>query len=118
MSAATKRDLTEAEIRAKIDREFCRWNEIAKNGCSDPYWDDGVNMRLVRNHILYWYGQLAERGFAVRDLFGGYPDERPVPPEVPYGYMVRGGKNAGRVERWAQYMRDEITWGYPGEYAL
>lgn len=117
MSAA-KREPTEAEIRAKIEREFGRWNEIAQNGCSDPHWDDGTNLRLVRAHILYWYNQLAERGFTVRDLFGGFPDERPVPPEVPYGYMVRGGENVGRVERWTQRERDEITWGCPGEYAL
>lgn len=115
----TKRDPTEAEIRAKIEREFERWNEIAQSGSSDPYWEDGVNMRLVRAHILYWYNRLADCGFTLRTLFGDFPDEKPVPPEIPMNYMVKGGRNADRLKRTrTQAELDRIVWGYPGEYAL
>ena len=69
----------------EVDREFCRWNHLAGGGCQDPGWPDGVNMNLVRNHIIYWYGILEERGFAEiqLSLFPGESvaqDRRPVPP--------------------------------------
>lgn len=115
-----KRDADpETEIRENIRREFDRWNEIAANGCSDPFWADGANMRLVRNHILYWYRILWERGFTVRDFFGNYPYERPVPPEVPENYMVRDGQCPDRLERTRTKAElSRIVWGYSGEYAV
>lgn len=113
-----QKELTEAEIRENIRREFERWDDISVNGCSDPYWEDGMNMRLVRNHILYWYRILWERGFTVQDFFGNYPDEKTVPPEVPYSYMVKDGRNADRLKRnHTQEQLDRVVWGYSGEYA-
>lgn len=108
---------TEAQIREQIQREFDRWNEIALNGCPDPFFADGTDMRLVRNHILYLYNQLAERGWTLRTLFGDFPEEKPVPPEVSHFYMVNGACSA-RAEKWPQCERDRIVWGYPGEYAV
>lgn len=109
----------EAEIRENIRREFDRWNDIAVNGCSDPFWADGANMNLVRNHILYRYNQLAEGGFTLKTLFGEYPEERPVPPKVPENYMVKDGRNADRLERtWTKAELDRTVWGYSGEYAV
>ena len=49
------------QIQAELDREFQRWNDIACSGCQDPTWPDGVNMNLVRNHIIYWYKLLDEK---------------------------------------------------------
>ena len=40
--------MTVEQIRANIDERFRAWNQIAQNGCSDPFWPDGVNMNLVR----------------------------------------------------------------------
>ena len=30
------------------------WNHILQNGAGDPFWEDGANMNLVRNHIIYY----------------------------------------------------------------
>lgn len=107
---------TESEIRAEINREFDRWNDIAAHGCADPYWEDGVNMNLVRNHILYGYNVLAERGFTTRTLFGEFPEERPVPPKVDTRYTVRG-ECAERLKRTRTPKElDRIVWGYSGQY--
>ena len=109
---------TEAEIRENIRHEFDLWNELATNGCSDPFWTDGANMRLVRNHILYWYRTLWERGFTIRDFFGDYPYEQPVPPEVPYSYMVKDGQCPDRLKLTCPNAElDRIVWGYSGQYA-
>ena len=32
---------------------FERWNDLYENGGQDPFWEDGVNLNLTRNHILY-----------------------------------------------------------------
>ena len=44
--------MTVEQIQANIDERFRAWDKIAQNGCSDPFWPDGVNMNLVRNHII------------------------------------------------------------------
>lgn len=35
-----------------IIRERATWNHINENGCNDPFWPDGCNMNLTRNHII------------------------------------------------------------------
>ena len=39
------------EYATQIVREIGRWNYILENGCNDPFWPDGTNMNLTRNHI-------------------------------------------------------------------
>lgn len=36
----------------ELEKDFHRWDDIYKNGCNDPSWCDGVNLNLVRTHIL------------------------------------------------------------------
>ena len=57
--------MTEAQIREQLDAEYKHWDDLKKNGCSDPAWPDGVNLNLVRNHIIYWYRLLRERRYMV-----------------------------------------------------
>ena len=85
--------MTVQQIQSEIDREFQQWNNIACSGCQDPSWPDGVNMNLVRNHIIYWYRLLDEKYVAntQTSLFDSQIAEslrRPVPPKVPDQYMV------------------------------
>ena len=63
---------------------------------------DGVNMNLVRNHIIYWYNLLDEKlGAGIQtSLFDNSTGEslrRPVPPKVPDQYMVAGCKYSDRL---------------------
>ena len=80
------------EIRDKIDH----WEDINQNGCNDPFWSDGSNMNLTRNHILYDKQQITqiceEYGFSI-------PEERflPTPPKVNDYYMA-SLKQKRRVE--------------------
>ena len=71
---------------AALQKAFDRWDDIHKNGCDDPFWPDGVNLELVRNHILYYRALLEE----TPTLFG-FPEiyYREVPPEIPQSYMAR-----------------------------
>ena len=110
--------MTVEQIRASIDERFRAWNQIAQHGCSAPGWPDGVNMNLVRNHIIYYYRLLHERqaGQVQISLFDAPASvqERPIPPEVPDNYMVAGCEHSHRLDKsgWG----DKLVWGTKGEY--
>lgn len=104
--------MSETDIRREIEEEFSRWNALAQGACQDPFWPDGVNMNLVRNHIIYWYKMLEDRGAAQWDLFGDIAYERPAPPEVPANYMVSGAAYSNRLD----WKGESLVWGRKGQY--
>lgn len=110
--------MTVQQIQTEIDQEFQRWNIIARNGCQDPIWPDGVNMNLVRNHISYWYKLLDEKleTDTQTSLFESPSREamrRPIPPKVPDQYMVAGCKHSDRLNGRCD---QPLVWGTRGEY--
>ena len=112
--------MTVEQIQANIDERFRAWDKIAQNGCSDPFWPDGVNLNLIRNHIIYYYGLLHERqaGQVQISLFDAPASvqECPIPPEVPDNYMVAGCEHSHRLDKsgWG----DKLVWGMKGEYSV
>ena len=95
-------------VKAELQRDIDRWNEINQNGCDDPFWSDGVNMNLKRNHIINDLRRLAELerkdvqlsvfmliGNTIDDVMG---DSR-IPPKVPDNYMVHDRLVDGRRKR-------------------
>lgn len=95
-------EMNEAQLREQLDAEYRRWDDLKKNGSSDPAWPDGVNLNLVRNHIIYFYRFLRERTsktvqLSMFDAGMDLRDERPLPPEVPDNYMVPNGKYRDRL---------------------
>lgn len=84
------------ELRKEIRQEIDHWEDINQNGCNDPFWPDGTNMNLTRNHIIYSKRQIAEiceeHGIPV-------PEEMylPIPPVVNEYYMA-SLKQKRRVE--------------------
>lgn len=88
------------EYRKSIADGLERWKHINKNGCSDPFWPDGCNMNLIRNHIFYYKGKIAE---ICRINRMPLPEEYyfPAPPEVDNQYMAGLGR-AERVKRFRQ----------------
>lgn len=95
---------TEAQVRAELEADFARWDRLSKEGCSDPHWEDGFNMNLVRKHIIYGYQLLKEKiqqpvQLSLFDTGMDLRGERPVPPEVPDDYMVPGGKYPDRLKK-------------------
>lgn len=56
-----KKDNSTAELESlknNISKAIEHWKDIRDNGCSDPFWSDGANMNLVRNHIAYYRREL------------------------------------------------------------
>jgi len=87
------------EIKDILNDDIARWNHIKKNGCSDPFWPDGVNMNLTRNHIIYNLRILYELEKmpiqislftnAVPSDIMSIADDPRVPPLVSNDYMAK-----------------------------
>lgn len=80
-----------------------RWEEIKDHGCHDPFYSDGVNMNLVRNHIIYDKRRLME---ICETLNEPLPEEYylPTPPKVDNNYLCKNGEYFGerkkRIQQW------------------
>ena len=88
------------ECRRNIRQEIEHWKDINQNGCNDPFWPDGCNMNLTRNHIISYQRQLRE---ICTEKQLPLPDEYylSLPPEVDMNYMANL-KQKPRVERLRQ----------------
>lgn len=77
-----------SEAIAGHNQSYDQWEHYHKYGGQDPFWPDGSNMQLIRNHIIYYKRQMKE---ICDNLSCELPEcyERELPPEVPQGYMAR-----------------------------
>ena len=83
--------------RKDIQRELAHWHFLRDHGGQDPFWPDGVNMNLTRNHIIYARRQIVE---ICEENDWALPAEYflPLPPEMPDGYMASlDQENAGEA---------------------
>lgn len=88
------------DLKNEILLENAIWRNINENGCNDPFWADGVNMNLTRNHIIYARMRIYE---ICCETGKKLPEEYylPVPPEVDNNYMA-SLKQEERVKRIRQ----------------
>ena len=103
------------EYCSEIIKSREHWKQINDSGCNDPFWPDGCNMNLVRNHILYYQRKISEI-CAEKNL--PYPEEYyfSVPPEVDNFYManlkqrdrVKRIFSDGHVPAQKKYLYDEM----------
>lgn len=84
-------------LRKEIRQEIDHWEDINQNGCNDPFWPDGCNMNLTRNHIIYAKCQITQ---ICDEYCIPIPEEMylPTPPEVNDYYMANL-KQRERVKR-------------------
>ena len=84
-------------LSADIVREIDHWEYINAYGCNDPFWPDGTNMNLTRNHIIHDKRQISE--ICMKNSLP-LPEEMylPIPPKVNEYYMANL-KQKKRVER-------------------
>ena len=74
------------ELGKNIQDSFTRWNRIYHEGGSDPFWEDGLGLELVRGHIISYKRQCEEELLPEQ-----YPPEYhlELPPVVDKKYMAR-----------------------------
>ena len=88
------------EYRKMIVESADRWTYIAEHGCSDPFWSDGCNMNLVRNHIIY-----AKRN--IEKLYN-----IPLPPEMDNNYMARADEIRRNADKILTEYLDDLDYQY------
>lgn len=74
------------QLEEQLIERFERYDELFTEGGKDPFHEDGTNLNLIRNHIIYFKNQIE------KNLNGEeYPDiyYRDTPEEVDYRYMVK-----------------------------
>lgn len=86
-----KRDGPEARLTKEVEaceKEYQRWQSLYEFGGSDPFYTDGSNLHLVRNHLIYFKKKMEEiceeTGIQLPEIY-----YRELPPEVPREYMAR-----------------------------
>ena len=76
------------ELCKEIKLEIDRWHSLRTQGGHDPFYGDGYNMNLTRNHVIYDKGKIKE---LCEENSLDLPEEYhiPTPPEVPNYYMAK-----------------------------
>lgn len=114
---AKKNTFTEERARLieELENSFVRWEVLFNLGGEDPYWQDGANMYLVRNHISHAKANLLKLCGE-----GRLPElwHRPTPPEMPWDYMAqedellrKGAELVLSGAKEATYVRDAMNRG-------
>ena len=100
-----------SRLEAQVQADVSHWYDLMANGCNDPFWPDGVNLNLVRNHIIYGLRQIAKLSASERQLsmfeistigtIDVMQDEH-IPPKVDENLMVKDRhENGWRVKMTA-----------------
>lgn len=73
------------QLGKEIQNSRKRYEDLRVHGGSDPFWSDGVNMNLCRNHIMYFRKQIESELDPEN-----YPEEYflEIPEEVSSNYMA------------------------------
>lgn len=74
-------------LRKDIEREVAQWKHIYAHGCQDPFWPDGSNLNMVRNHIIHDKRRMAEL-CVENDWPLAEEGYIPTPPVVDETYMA------------------------------
>lgn len=89
-------------IEQELKNSFDRWEHYFHYGGQDPFWADGANMNLIRNHIIYQKEQLKELEYFPEIYY------RETPPEVDSSYMARPNEIREHAKlSLATYLADE-----------
>lgn len=98
------------KLIAELISDYDIWDRQYREGAGDPFYTDGDNLNLKRNHIIYDKRQIEEN--LSEDE---YPQEyyRELPPELPHDYMAKAEEirrkaaellKAARASPDAQYL--------------
>lgn len=99
------------DMEKELAREYERWEHLWKHGGNDPFYDDAVNLNLVRNHIRYWKWKMEERYGADRNQYPAIYF-RELPPEIGRGYMVKAAEIRDRAAEVLDSYLEDINFQY------
>ena len=82
-----------------IKTGIARWEHLKVEGGQNPFWEDGINMNLVRNHIVHCKKEIGNI-CAINGI--DFPEEYYIetPPVVPDCYMANPKKIRDDAKKW------------------
>lgn len=87
-----KKEQTVEALVGEIRHAVKHWKDVKAHGTTDPFYADGVNLNLIRYHVIYFKGLLKEacKTQKVRPC----PSESKVkiPRKLSKDYMAPGSK--------------------------
>ena len=88
----------------ELQTAFADWKTVYENGCNDPFWADGTNLNLIRNHIIYYKGKIEE---LCREFHFKAPSvfSKETPVKVSEDFLAADGKYCAmeRLERLRRF---------------
>ncbi|WP_288925296.1 hypothetical protein [Aminobacterium colombiense] len=99
----------EADPAKELAASFLHWENVYQNGCSDPFYSDGANLNLVRNHIIYYKRKIEEK-YPKED----YPEiyYKGLPPELSFDYMAKADEIRITAKSSLQAYREDPDYNY------
>lgn len=75
-----------SDYKKELQNLYEKWNYIYEHGGNDPFWEDGTDLNLLRNHIMS-VKKRCEMELEKSQL----PEEyyKPLPPVVENSYMAQ-----------------------------
>lgn len=95
------------KLSEHIAEEVKHWQDLKDHGGSDPFWEDGCNMNLTRNHIIICKNEIEKM---CKEDGIEYPEgyNIPTPPQVAGNYMAEPEKiREDAKNSLALYEKDE-----------
>lgn len=71
------------QVIETLKNDFIQWEYAYNNGTNDPLWADGVNLNLIRNHIIYDKKQI-EKLMISKEYPEIYYKDTPIELDVEY----------------------------------
>lgn len=96
---ARKTNMTPTDELRRLVYEYMEsrthWQDMKVYGCGDPFWEDGANLNLTRNHCIY-YRRLMEDLCIQHQMPMPDLSPYPIPPKVAEDYMAPYGRFPNR----------------------
>lgn len=103
---AKKKSLEIQRKEAELIKDYARWHNLYENGGQDPFYSDGCNLNLIRNHIIFDKRRLDELEY--------FPDAYnwELPDVVPNDYMARPDYIRERANDALEKIRQDENYKY------
>lgn len=105
----------EPDIASQLKERFDRWEFLYRYGGSDPFYSDGDNLNIVRNHIIYFKQQLEEQygDGALPEIY-----YRPTPSAVDSSYMARSDEIRSAARQSLETYKADAHYRYIRSHAI
>lgn len=92
--------------KESLEDSFRCWDEKILSGGSDPYFSDGQDLNLLRNHIIHAKYNIRESG-ELPEIY-----HRKTPEELPEHFMVQAEKIYWTAVNILRQCRDDADYQY------